>query len=113
MRGVTLRLQCKHPGHLQLDYQQIRLHTNNTFVLQARSSTLSLKGQMLPTTVQLPGMVKAQQVQLGHVCRAPILLQALHRMQQHSRPCAAACIHPPVLVAAAVDADLQQTHTVS
>jgi hypothetical protein len=40
---------------MQLDYQQIRLHTNNTFVLQARSSHLSLKGQMLPTTVQLPG----------------------------------------------------------
>jgi hypothetical protein len=52
-RGAIL--QCKHPGHLQLDYQQIRLHTNNTFVLQARSSHLSLKGQMLPTMVQSPG----------------------------------------------------------
>lgn len=52
---LSALLQCKHPGHLQLDYQQIRLHTNNTFVLQSRSNMLSLKGQMLPTTVQLPG----------------------------------------------------------
>lgn len=54
---VCVCLQCKHPGHVQLDYQQIRMHTNNTFVLQARNSVLALKGQMLPTSLQLPGEV--------------------------------------------------------
>ena len=48
-------MQCKVPSYIQLDYQQIMVNTNSSFVLQSRTTGITLKGQMLPTTVQLPG----------------------------------------------------------
>ncbi|KAF8066284.1 Gucy1b1 [Scenedesmus sp. PABB004] len=55
--GQHLRqhFKFKHPAHVQLDFAAIALHTNNHFVLQARASLVTLKGQMLPTEVTLPG----------------------------------------------------------
>jgi len=47
-------LQLKHPSYIGLDYQQVVLNTNSTFVLQARASLVQLKGQMLPTALS-PG----------------------------------------------------------
>lgn len=47
--------QCKVPSYIQLDYEQILVNTNSSFVLQSRTNGITLKGQMLPTTVQLPG----------------------------------------------------------
>lgn len=47
--------QCKVPSYIRLEYQQILDNSHSSFVLQARSSGLTLKGQMLSTTVQLPG----------------------------------------------------------
>jgi hypothetical protein len=32
------------------------LNTNSSFVLQSRTTGVTLKGQMLPTTLQLPGV---------------------------------------------------------
>jgi hypothetical protein len=43
------------PSYIQLDYEQILVNTNSSFVLQSRNTGIILKGQMLPTTVQLPG----------------------------------------------------------
>lgn len=48
-------LQFKHPRHVQVEFQQLQEHTNNSFMLEARKSLLVLKGQMLPTSIQLPG----------------------------------------------------------
>lgn len=47
--------QIKHPSYIQLDYQQVLLNTNSAFMLQARASLVTLKGQMLPTTLSPPG----------------------------------------------------------
>jgi hypothetical protein len=48
-------LQCKVPSYIQLEYKDILVNTNSSFVLQARSCGVTLKGQMLPTTAALPG----------------------------------------------------------
>eukprot|EP00878_Enallax_costatus_P026891 GHUV01028902.1.p1 GENE.GHUV01028902.1~~GHUV01028902.1.p1 ORF type:complete len:767 (+),score=239.67 GHUV01028902.1:298-2598(+) len=54
-RHIRDHFRCKHPRHVQLDFQQLQQHTNNSFVLEARKSLLVLKGQMLPISLQLPG----------------------------------------------------------
>lgn len=43
------------PSYIQLEYEQILYNTNSSFVLQSRTTGITLKGQMLPTTVPLPG----------------------------------------------------------
>jgi hypothetical protein len=48
-------VQCKVPSYIQMDYQQILVNTHSSFVLQSRVTGVTLKGQMLPTTVTLPG----------------------------------------------------------
>lgn len=55
LRILLSCLQCKQPSYIQLEYDQILVNTNSSFVLQSRSSGITLKGQMLPTTVQQPG----------------------------------------------------------
>jgi hypothetical protein len=55
------------PTFIQLEYKQILDNTHSSFVLQGRSTGVTLKGQMLPTTAVLPGAFAA--AACGVLCR--------------------------------------------
>lgn len=82
-----MHVQCKVPSYIQLDYEAILVNTNSSFVLQSRSTGITLKGQMLPTSVQLPGEHGAYLAGTGR-CTAGL------RVRQHSVVSAAACCMP-------------------
>ena len=78
---LMLTLQSKHPAHVSLDYSGIAQHTNNSFVLQARSSGLMLKGQMLPTNTVLQGDQPGEEVPVMIFLASP-RVRTLQEMQQ-------------------------------